>query len=142
MKTELIILRLPWRQLLREPDIRLINCKLKLHTHVKYLGIFTDEVFSQNKQIDILHSKLSRANGRISKLPHLAPLNTCLSVCYSIFCSHLFHNFLAWSNTKEININQVNKLQRRFVQILAFSDFDGHVIDLFAKLLKVQDVLG
>ena len=27
-------------------DIRLNNCKLKLPTHVKYLGIFIDEVFS------------------------------------------------------------------------------------------------
>ena len=35
-KTELIIFRSPWKQLPREPDIRLNNCKLKLHTKIIY----------------------------------------------------------------------------------------------------------
>ena len=49
IKTKLIILRSSWKQLLREPDIRLNNCKFKLHSHVKYLGIFIDEFLSWNK---------------------------------------------------------------------------------------------
>ena len=52
--------------------------KLKLHTHVKHLGIFIDKVLSWNKQIDILCSKLSRANGILSKLRNFSPLKTCL----------------------------------------------------------------
>ena len=43
--------RLPLKQLPREPDVRLNNCKLILYTHVKYLGIFFDEVLPWNKQI-------------------------------------------------------------------------------------------
>ena len=43
-KTELIIFRSPWKQLPREADIRLNNCKLKLHTYVKYLGILIDKI--------------------------------------------------------------------------------------------------
>ena len=46
IKTKLIILRSSWKQRLREPDIRLNNCKFKLHSHVKYLGIFIDEFLS------------------------------------------------------------------------------------------------
>ena len=49
--------RSPWKHLLPEPDIRRNNCKFKLHTRVKYLGIFIDRVFSWNKPIDILCSK-------------------------------------------------------------------------------------
>ena len=49
IKTKLIILRSSWKQLLREPDIRLNNCKFILHSHVKYLGIFIDEFLSWNK---------------------------------------------------------------------------------------------
>ena len=45
-KIELIIFRLPWKQLPYESDIRLNNCKLKLHAHVKYIGIFIDKNLS------------------------------------------------------------------------------------------------
>ena len=102
-KTEPIIFRLPWKQLPREPDIGLNNCKLRLHTHVKYLGIFIDEIVSWKKQTDIFCSKLSRANGIVSKLRLFAPLKTCLSVYYPIFYSHPLHDCPAWSCTKEIN---------------------------------------
>ena len=51
-KTELIIFRSPWKHLPREPDIRIDKHKLKLHSHVKYLGILINEVLSWNKQID------------------------------------------------------------------------------------------
>ena len=43
-KTELIIFRFPWKHLTRELDIRINNCKLKLHSHIKYLGIFINEI--------------------------------------------------------------------------------------------------
>ena len=69
-KTELIIFRSPWEHLPREPDIRLNNYKLKLHSHIKYLGILIDEVLSWNKQIDDICTKLARANGILSKLHH------------------------------------------------------------------------
>ena len=50
-KTELIIFRSPCKHLPRELDIRINKYKLKLHSHIKYLGIPIDEVSSWNKQI-------------------------------------------------------------------------------------------
>ena len=95
LKIKLIIFRLAWKQLLRERDIKLNNCKLKLHTRVKYLEIFIDEALSWNKQIHIVCSKLSRANGILSKSRHFASLKTCLSVYYSIFYLHLVAQFFS-----------------------------------------------
>ena len=105
----------------------------------KYLGNFIDEVFSWNKQIGVLCTNISRANGTLSKLRHFAPLKTCLLVCYSIFYLHSWHGCLAWSYTKEINIHEINKLQKRCIRILTFSVFNLH---FFAKLklLKVPDL--
>ena len=76
-----------------------------------------------------------RWNGILSKLRPFAPLKTRLSVHYSIF-------ILAWPYAKEINIDQVNKLQKRCIWILTFSHFNSHTIDPFEKLkmLKAQDV--
>ena len=56
-KTELIIFRSPRKNLPREPDIRINNYKLKLDSHVKYLGILIDEVLSWNKQIESICMK-------------------------------------------------------------------------------------
>lgn len=101
--TELIKFGSPWRQLQCEPNTRFKSCKLKLHIHVKYSEIFIDKVLSRSKQIDILCSKLSRADGILSTLNHFAPLKTYLSVYCSIFYLHLLllHSCLAWSYTKK-----------------------------------------
>lgn len=66
---------------------------------------------------------------------------TCLSVYYSIFYLELLHGCLAPSETREINIDQGEKIQKRSVQVLTFSDINSHTTDLFAKLklLEVQD---
>ena len=141
---------IPWQNIVSENnvsasiafDIFSTRLVLKLHTHVKYLGIFIDEVLSCNKQIDILSSKLSRVNGILSKLCHFAPLKACLWVYYSMFYSHMLHGSLVWFYTEEINFVWVNKLQKCCIGILTLSDFNSHTIDLFTKLkmLKVQVV--
>ena len=74
-KTELIIFRFSWKHLPREPDVRISNYKLKLHSHIKYLGILIDEVLSWNKQIDDICIKLARANGILSKLRYFSLKN-------------------------------------------------------------------
>ena len=51
-KTDLIIFRSLWNHLPGEPEFRINNYKLKLHSHVKYLGILIDEALYWKKQID------------------------------------------------------------------------------------------
>ena len=88
-KSEVIFFGSPRKQHPPEPDIRNDNCKPKLHQFVKYLGVFIDKVLSFNKQIDNICSNLSRANGIIFNLCHFLLTKLCISVYYSIFCSHL-----------------------------------------------------
>lgn len=45
-KTELVFFRYPCKHILRDPEIRVNNFKLKLHQFVKYLEAFIDEVLS------------------------------------------------------------------------------------------------
>ena len=109
---------------------------------MKYLGILIDEVLSWNKQIDEICSKLSRANGILSKLRHFVPQNICKSVYFSIFYTHLIYGCLVWSYTKQNNIDRLLKLQKRCVRILSFSGFNAHTIDIFhdLNLLKLNDI--
>ena len=63
LKTEFSMFHPIKIKLPRLPNIKLNNYKLKLKSHVKYLGITIDEVLSWNKHIDNLSKKLARANG-------------------------------------------------------------------------------
>ena len=72
-ETELIVFISPSKHFPRVPDIRINNYKVKLHSHIKYLGILIDEVLSWNKQIHNICTKLTRANGIISKIRHFVP---------------------------------------------------------------------
>ena len=142
-KTELIIFRSPWKHLQHEPDIRINNYKLKLHSDIKYLGILVDKV-SWNKETDDICTKLARANGILSKLHHFVSKKTCVSVCFSLFYSHVLHGCLVWSCSTRRNIDQIIKLQKRCIRIITYSEFTEHAGPLFSeiKLLKVEDIFS
>ena len=93
-KTELIIFRSSRENLPRESDIRINNYKLKLHSHVKYLGVVIDEVLSWNKQIESICMKLARATGILSKLRYFVPKDISISVYYFLFYTHLIYGCL------------------------------------------------
>ena len=65
-KTDPTIFRSSWKHLPGGPDIRISNYKLKLNSHIKYLGIFIDKVLSWNKEIDYICTRPPRANGILS----------------------------------------------------------------------------
>ena len=111
LKTELIMFYPIKKKLPPSPNIKLNNYKLKLKSHVKYLGITIDEVLSWNKHIDNLSKKLARANGILSKLRHYIPTETALVVYHSLFQSYLLYGSLAWSFTNQGNIDRVTKMQ-------------------------------
>ena len=52
-KTELPIFRSPRKNLPREPDIRINHYKLKLHSHVKYLGTLIAEGLSGRSKLNL-----------------------------------------------------------------------------------------
>ena len=110
-----------------EPDVRLNNCKLKLHTHADCLGVFIYKVLSWNKQINIIFSKLYTPNGRLSKLHHVAPL-------LFQFLFALIARLSSLVVLKKINVDRINKLQKRCIRILTSPDFNLHTNGLYARL--------
>ena len=90
-KTELIILIILTENLPREPDIRINNYKLKLHSYIKYLGILIDDVLFWNEQVVSICIRPAKANEILSKLHHYLPKYICISIYYS-----LFYTCLVW----------------------------------------------
>ena len=108
---------------------------------IKYLYI--DKYLSWNYRIQHISTKLSRANGILSKLTHNAPLEKCLQVYYAIFYSHLIYGCNIWGLTSEEILNKIGVLQKKCLRIITFSDFNSHTNPLFInlKLLKVKDLI-
>ena len=100
-------MRSPRKNLTREPDTRINDYKLKLHSDVKYLGILIAEVLSRNKQIESFCMKLPIANGILSEPHRFIPTDICISVYYSLFHTHL--------RSSKSNIDHIIQLQKRSI---------------------------
>ena len=65
-----------------------------------------------------LSIKLSQTNGILSKLRHITPLSSLISVYYSLFYSHVTYGCSVWALTKMSNINKINILQKKCIRII------------------------
>ena len=141
-KTELIIFHSLRKNRFTEPNIMINNLKLTPQKFVTYLGIIIDETLSWNKQIETLCTRLSRTNGILSKLRYYIPLETTISVYYSLFHSYVTYGSLVWSYTSQKNLEKLFKLQKKCVRIITFSNYHEHTAPLFASLnlLKLEDI--
>ena len=102
-----------------------------------------DKYLSWDSHINHLCSKLSRANGIISKLRHNAPIETCLQVYYAIFYSSLIYGCNIWGLTSKENLDKIVVLQKKCIRIMTFSKFNTHTNQHFIDLglLKVKDII-
>ena len=144
-KTELIFFRSRRHALNYENiSIKFDGQKLNPVDHIKYLGMLLDKYLSWDVQIRQLSTKLSRANGILSKLRHNAPLDICLQLYYAIFYSHMIYGCNLWGLApRDDNIKKIELLQKKCIRIITFSDFRAHTTPLFAKhkILKARDVI-
>ena len=51
---------------------------------------------------------------------------------------------MVWSYSTQLNIDQIIKLQKRYIRIITYSEFTEHTGSLFSelKLLKVKDIFS
>ena len=88
-----------------------------------------------------LCSKLSCANGIISKLRHFVPLSTLLQIYHALFFSHLNYACQIWGQKHNYNVERVFILQKRCLRIMTFSDYIAPSSEIFSRLslLKISD---
>ena len=143
IKTEMIIFHAFSKWLPTGFWIKINKHKLIPSSYVKYLGLYIDDTLSWKYYINILSNKLCMANGIISKLRHFVTIETCISIYYAIFHSHIVYGSLVWQFTTSDNLEKINVLQKKCIRLLTFSDFNAHSNNLFFNLdlLKLEDVL-
>ena len=140
-KTELIIFRKKGVQI---PDlnIKLNGVKLIPKSEIKYLGIIIDEHLTFKNHINIMNSKLKRANNLLALSRHYLPANLLKQIYYSHFHSHLSYGCQVWGQTSAA-ISQTVLLQKKAIRLMSFAPVDAPSSPLFKNLniLKLNDLI-
>ena len=104
-------------------NITINNKTLKLSESVKYLGVTLDHFLNWKLHIKNLCSKLSSANGAISRLRYYVPNSTLIQIYYALFFSHLNYACQIWGQIDNQGLQRILMLQKKCVRLMTFSDF-------------------
>ena len=125
------------------------TCRLKIQRNVihpsnflRYLGVLLDEDLSWKPHIDLIKSKLKRANGFLSKLRHYLPESILLQAYYALFHSHISYCSQAWAQPSPA-IDPICKLQNKAVRLITFSHYKAPESPIFSALevLRLTDLV-
>ena len=126
-----------------------MTCRLKIQRKVihpckylRYLGVLLDENLSWKPQIDLVKSKLKRANGYLSKLRHYLPRSIILQAYYALFHSHISYCSQAWAQPAPV-IDPICKLQNKAVRLITFSHYKAPETPIYSdlKILRLVDLV-
>ena len=142
-KTEYVLFHHKSKPINYKLNLKINGKKIYPSKFVKYLGIYLDENLSWKKHINILSKKLTTANGAISKLRHIVPINTLISIYYAIFQSHVFYACQIWGQNLNSITNRIYILQKRAIKLMSFKQRDSHSEPLFynLKILQFHDMI-
>ena len=122
--------------------ISVINDKtINQHKSVKYLGILIDCHLNWKEHIQQISKKISRGIGILCKIRHYVDVKILLQLYYAIILPFFSYCCIFWGNTYDHNIKLLERMQKKAIRLITFSDFDAHTSPLFSqlKLLKLQD---
>jgi len=107
---------------------------------VKFLGVHLDDHLSWNIHVDYVHKKISQSLFAISRVKHIFPQSTLLSLYYALIHSHFNYAIQIWGNS-----NHLYKLitqQKRAIRAISNKPYLTHTEPLFKKtrILKLEDL--
>ena len=101
--------------------------------HVKSLRVIIDQHLSWKHHINYISLKISRNIGIISRLKHLVPLKTLLSIYNSLISPYISYSLIAWSQAFKSHFEKILIIQKRAVRLINFLPFRTHAIPYFAQ---------
>ena len=114
---------------------------LNQYKSVKYLGILIDCHLNWKEHIQQLSKKISRGIGVLCKIRHYVNVKILVQLYHAIILPFFSYCCIVWGNTYDHNIKPLQRMQKKAIRLITFSDFDAHTSPLFfeLKLLKFQD---
>ena len=124
--------------------IKMGNNTLKRVSSIKYLGLMIDENLNWKSHIAYLRSKISSCCNIMYKLRHLVPLESCISVYYSLFYSRISYGIMCWGSACPSVVNPIRVLQNKVIKAMLFKPIDTRIWPLLVetRILCIKDVFN
>jgi hypothetical protein len=109
----------------------------------KLLGVTLDECLTFDKHIDLLCSKLTRANFFLRRVQHKIPENRLRDLYFALFHSHILYCINIYSCTSKKNIKRLQTLQKKAIRIISCTNTTHHTVNLFRKhdILPIESLI-
>ena len=122
--------------------LKIDNTIVPSNETVKYLGVIIDSKLSFAPHIKYLESKLSRANGIISRLKSTLPNDALLKLYYALFQPHLLYGLTIWGSPFPTYLNPIKTLQNRAVKNIGSGSMYDNSNPCYVRfnILKLQDL--
>ena len=98
---------------------------MKMTTSDKVLGIYVDNNLMWNNHFNFLSKKLSTYMWLLSKIRTFLSINHRVLFYNANIKPHLDYCSLIWSNTSNVNINKITKLQIRSCKLVLGQEYNG-----------------
>ena len=140
-KTHFVIFHPYQKKLNHSMKIEIDGKTINEHKSVKYLGIRIDCHLNWKEHIQQLSKKISRGIGVLCKIRHHVNVKILVQLYHAIILPFFSYCCIVWGNTYDHNIEPLQRMQKKVIRLITFSDFDAHTSPLFfqLKLLKLQD---
>ena len=110
---------------------------------IKFLGVYFDPSLNFKFHISTLKKKLSCALYALRTVKNTLNQKSLLLIFNSIFHCHLLYAIQIWSCSRSGPINELFKMQKAAIRIIAGAKYNSHTEPLFKKLqiLPLPDLI-
>ena len=111
---------------------------------IKFLGVYFDPALNFKHHISILKNKLSRALYALRTVKKTLNQKSLMLIYNSIFHCHLLYAIQIWSCSRPGPVNELFKMQKNAIRIVAGAKYNSHTEPLFKKLqiLPLPDLIS
>ena len=108
------------------------------------MGVFFDPNLNFKHHISTLSNKLSKALYALRSVKKTLNQKSLLLIHNSIFHCHLLYAIQIWSCSKSGPINEIFKMQKKAIRIVASASYNSHTEPLFKRLqvLPLPDLIS
>jgi len=110
--------------------------------NLKYLGVVLDNKLTWNSHIAQVKKQISQACGASTRLRHYLPINSLITVYYSLVFSHLQYGISSWGSASTYLLKTIKTTQNIIIRLINFSSYRSNAEKLYAqlKILNLNDI--
>ena len=102
--------------------------------NLKYLGVVLDNTLTWNSHIAQVKKQISQACGALTRLRHYLPINSLITVYYSLVFSYLQYGISSWGSVSTYLLETIKTIQNEIIRLITFSSYRSNAEKLYAQL--------